>query len=365
MHDHTYGAGTIYERGDSPFWWAQYFINGKRIKGSTGIRRNEDPEQKAALRWLRKRAVATEAGAYVPSAARLGFEELAAALVNNWTVNGHRSMKSLRASVSHLREFFGNDRALAITAPRIEAYKAARLGAGAKPGTLNHELAMLTRMFSLAKEHGLVPNPPVINKLKLDNARQGFVDPADFARLLAALPGHLKGFAEFLYLTSWRAGEARTLVWADVDLPGRAIRLKAEHSKNGKARLIKLSGRLLEVVEEAAANRLPQCFNVFHLKGKPLSDCRRAWATACKAAGLTGLLLHDLRRSGIRNMVRAGIPESVAMKVSGHKTRTTFERYNIVSETDLDDAAIALDVYVDRKKQELAKVAVLADRRAA
>ena len=223
----------------------------------------------------------------------------------------------MRASVNHLRQAFGNHRALQITMPAIAAYKAARLAAGAAKGTVNHELAMLRRMFSLAKKANLIPNPPHIEMLKLDNARQGFTDPADFERLLAALPEYLKGLVEFLYLTSWRAGEARTLEWSDVDLPGRAIRPKAEHSKNGKARLIKLSGRLLEVVEHAATRPRSSCPYVFNDAGRQLVDCRRAWATACNAAGLGGLLLHDLRRSGIRNMVRSGVPESIAMKISG------------------------------------------------
>ncbi|MGA7764105.1 MAG: tyrosine-type recombinase/integrase [Candidatus Binataceae bacterium] len=307
--------------------------------------------------------MATEAGTYIPTAAKITFEELAKALLENWTVNGRRSMKSLRASVANLRKCFGNDRALQVTHTRIEAYKADRLAQGAAKGTINHELAMLRRMFSLAHKAGQIPNPPAIEMLPLNNARQGFVDPADFARLLEALPEHLKGLVEFLYLTSWRAGEARTLEWGDVDLPGRAIRLRAEHSKNGKARLIKLSGRLLEVVENALAVRSLGCPLLFHNKGHALVDCRRSWTTATTAAGLNGLLIHDLRRSGIRNMVRAGVPESVAMKISGHKTRTTFERYNITNEADLGDAAERIDAYLEAKRQEPSKVAVLADRR--
>ena len=142
----------------------------------------------------------------------------------------------------------------------------------------------------------------------------------------APLPDYPRGMVEFLYLTSWRAGEARSLKWGDVDLPNPAIRLRAERSKNRKARLIKLSGTPLQVIEYAATLRRPDFPNVLHDAGRALVDCRRAWKTACNAAGLSGLLLHDLRRSGIRNMIRSCIVESVSMKISGHKTRTTFER---------------------------------------
>jgi integrase len=304
--------------------------------------------------------VATEAGTYVPTAAKLTFEQMAAALVDNYTVNGRRSIAAAKASLAHLRGYFGDDRALAITTSRIENYKAVRIAAGVAAGTIDHELAMLRRMFSLARKAGQVLNPPAIEMLPLDNARQGFVDPPDFARLLAALPDRLQDITEFLYLTSWRPNEARTLVWSDVDLTARAIRLRSEHSKTKRPRLIKLDGRLLALIERAhAARQLDQPL-VF-----PVGNFTKSWATACKDAGMPGLLVYDLRRSGVRNMVRAGIPEGVAMGVSGHKTRAIFERYNIVSEGDLDAAATQLDRYLDSKEGDASKVAVLKPRKVA
>ncbi|MBI3028810.1 MAG: hypothetical protein HYY64_04780, partial [Candidatus Rokubacteria bacterium] len=73
--------------------------------------------------------------------------------------------------------------------------------------------------------------------------------------------------------------------------------------------------------------------------GRPIGSFRKTWARACRAAGAPGLLVHDLRRSGIRNMVRAGVAEHTAMRISGHKTRSVFDRYDIVSESDLQEAA--------------------------
>jgi len=77
-----------------------------------------------------------------------------------------------------------------------------------------------------------------------------------------------------------------------------------------------------------------------------LGDFRKAWATACKAAGLTGRLFHDLRRSGVRNMTRAGVSETVCMKISGHKTAAIFRRYNITSDDDLREAMKQTEAYL-------------------
>ena len=87
-------------------------------------------------------------------------------------------------------------------------------------------------------------------------------------------------------------------------------------------------------------------------KGKAVADFRGTWDKITLAAGCPGLLCHDLRRSAVRNMVRAGIPEVVSMRISGHKTRNVFDRYNIVSERDLADAAKKLEL-----RQSKAKIA--------
>src|SRR5438105_2717765 len=72
--------------------------------------------------------------------------------------------------------------------------------------------------------------------------------------------------------------------------------------------------------------------------GQPVYDFRKAWSQACERVGLVGMLRHDFRRSAVRNMERAGVPRSVAMKISGHKTESIYRRYAIVSESDIQDA---------------------------
>ena len=84
-----------------------------------------------------------------------------------------------------------------------------------------------------------------------------------------------------------------------------------------------------------------------HLKGRhrgtPRREFRKAWASACKAAGVPGMLKHDFRRTAVRNMERSGVPRSVATKLTGHKTEAVYRRYAIVSDTDLREASLRID----------------------
>src|SRR5262249_4363798 len=120
-----------------------------------------------------------------------------------------------------------------------------------------------------------------------------------------------------------------------------------------------LRDALLDVLLRRVAVRRLDCPYVFHRDGTPVRSFRRAWLTACKQAGVEGKVFHDLRRSGVRNMVRAGVPELVAMRISGHRTRSVFDRYDITSEDDLKAAAEQTSRYVAEKGPEAPLVATL------
>ena len=192
---------------------------------------------------------------------------------------------------------------------------------------------------------------PVIRKLREAPPRAGFCEPEVFAAIRKHLPEPHGLAAALCYTLAWRREEVFGLEWRHLDLEGRAVRLDAERSKNDEPRVAFLTPALLadlkthrmrvEGVQRRLGRVIPHVF-VYLLgrrAGARIGGFRKRWMKACTAAGAPGLLLHDLRRSGVRNMVRAGITEGVAMKISGHRTRSVFDRYNITSTKDLQEAA--------------------------
>jgi len=107
-----------------------------------------------------------------------------------------------------------------------------------------------------------------------------------------------------------------------------------------------LSEPLRNVIQRRLQCRTAEQPLVFHYRGRAIRDWRKAWRTATVAAGCPGVLFHDIRRTVVRNLVRAGVPERMAMAVTGHKTREVFDRYNIVTERDVALATAQLASYV-------------------
>ena len=90
---------------------------------------------------------------------------------------------------------------------------------------------------------------------------------------------------------------------------------------------------------------------MFHRDGIPVRRWRTAWRTACQAAGVPTRFLHDCRRTAARNLIRANVPERVAMLLTGHKSRAIFDRYNIIHEQELLDAGDQLVAYLAQQAQ--------------
>ncbi|MGQ0736573.1 MAG: tyrosine-type recombinase/integrase [Acidobacteriota bacterium] len=366
--------GELKQRGQ--IWWIRYYKNGRRYEESSGSEKESD-----AKSLLRLREGDIERGvAITPKVGRIRFDEAVKDVINDYRTNRKRSLDDVERRIErHLKPFFGNRRMASITTADIREYidsrqkettivrraftftardgtprqvpEQRRTIAGVSNAEINRELTALKRMFNLAIQAGKLLQKPHIPFLKEDNVRVGFFEREQFLAVLAHLPEPVRPAATFAYLTGWRIdSEVLSLEWRQVDFGAGEVRLDPGKTKNGEGRTFPMTRELREVLEQQRAiteNLQRQlkvvCPRVFHRSGRPIKSFRVAFRSACVEAGCPGRVLHDFRRTAVRNLVRAGIPERVAMQMTGHKTRSVFERYNIVSAGDLREAAKRLD----------------------
>jgi len=339
------GEGRLWQIGR--IWWIQYYVHGRQVRESS----HSDKKQ-VAERFLRLRLGEAAAGIAVPPrVARATYEELRDTLITDYEANRRRWLrkgkdgKSYICGVSRLDEFFDGYRAIDITTDAIRKFVRQRQEMGATNGTINRSLALLRRMFRLAVQDSRLRDVPHFPMLKESPPRKGFLEYNEFQRLRDALPEYLRTVVTAAYYTGMRLGEILSLRWRNLDFFEAEARLDPGSTKNDEPRTIPLARELREMLK-MERQRNPDAEFVFTRDGEHIQSFRKAWSSACDRAGLSGLLFHDLRRTGLRNLVRAGVPERVAMAISGHRTRAVFERYNIVSGRDLKDAARKLENYL-------------------
>jgi site-specific recombinase XerD len=301
-----------------------------------------------------------------PKIGRLKFDDAAADLLTDYKVNGRRAVEHVKRRIKKgLTPYFGGWRMANITTADIRKYIDHRQEAGAANATINRELAALKWAFTLAIQAGKLLQRPHIPMLQERNARHGFFERPQFASVRDRLPEALQGIATFAYINGWRTkSEILPLTWAQVDRAAGIVRLEPDTTKNREGRQFPYSDLPeLKAVLDAqwtAHTALKKagtiCPYVFQRAGKRVRNFRRAWLSATEAAGCPGRIPHDFRRTAVRNLVRAGVPEKTAMTITGHKTRSVFDRYDIVNEQDQREAvrklaATVREMSVDRKKK--------------
>jgi integrase len=348
------GQGTLLKYDSSPFWYSVLRVRGKEVCEST---KTEDLKVARRVHKNRLDAVALDRQGVKPFAApmaqRVTVSELLDAWLQDVDLRGLKSAKSYQYHQRASREKFGDWRAVDVTAEAVDSWVTKLRADGLAAATCNRRVQCLASSFKLAVERKRLTSAPTFRKLsEAGNARQGFFEQDEVDRLIPVLPEHLQDATQFAYFTSWRKEEVFGLRWEWVDLAGRTITLPT--TKNGKRRSLRLGGEVLEILKRREAARLTERDGqpvvsdyVFHRRGQRVIDFKRVWRSAVKAAGLPHKMFHDLRRSGVRNMIRKGVPETVAMSISGHRTRSTFDRYSITSGADQVAAMEAVSVGQD------------------
>ena len=272
----------------------------------------------------------------VPDGTPLTFDTMARSYLEDYVLQRYRTLSTARPRVEHLRGFFGGWAAAAMTADTVREYQLYRRRQGAEAATINRETSALSRMFQLTIRRGLLERMPLFPKRLEENPpREGFFEHGEYLKVRAELPKAYQDVLDFAYYSGWRRNEILELTWDDVDLKGGVIRLTPRRSKTKTGRVFPISEPLQRVLARRTRFRQPRDPRVFRRDGIPVRKWRTALRDACRTANVPHRLLHDRRRTAARNLIRAGVPERIAMQLTGHKTRAVFDRYNIVNEQEL------------------------------
>ena len=276
---------------ESPVYWVQYYRNGKKYRESSGSIKRADAEK---LLRLREGMIAR--GIFVrPNIERIQFDELVEDLIVDYRVNGYSTFTDLKRRLKlHVLPKFSGSFAASITRAHIMKFIASRQEEGASAATINRELSVIKRCFSLGVENSKVINPPKFGLLPEHNARSGFFESVQFETLLRQLPELLRAMLRFAYITGWRIpSEVLPLEWRQVDFAGGLVRLDSGTTKERFGRVFPFTIELRTLFEKQRSYTdkiqmekgivIPW---VFHRNGgKRIRSFSGAWHTACKRAG--------------------------------------------------------------------------------
>jgi integrase len=340
------GAGTIYKRGN--IWWVKIRVDGRPVyESSESTKKSDAIELRDKMLAKRHRGELTGG-----SPAKVLIGELLDDVLKSDIKASTRYIweKVIEKSI---RPFFGALKASRLSTDQMDAYRKKRKSAGRADSTINRELSILRTAFHNARKRtppkvNVVPYFPMIQETTV---RKGFLTDEQYGTLLKELPEELRALFVCGYVTGMRRGELTGIQWEQVDFDSGLITLEKGETKNDDARSVPIvDGEMRELLKASKKDRDQKWPNspwVFSRQGELIKDFRWAWDEACKRAKIEGLKFHDLRRTAVRNMRRAGIPQVVRMKISGHKTDSMERRYNI---TDLEDLVNAKELLAERMR---------------
>ncbi len=321
-------------------YYIQYTLNGKRVT-ETVPARTERQARKYEIRRLDE--IEKQKHSNDTTDINITFAEWAEQYVLIKETQGRKTIGHIKQVVSRLASYFNEKPLYRIAKADVERYvswrKTCKLknGRTLKPATVNRDLAQLKNLFEEAARNGIIPNNPAqyVRFLKEHNARTRVLTEEEFERLVDCAAPHLKGVLLVAYHTGMRRGEILGLTWDKVDLEERVIRLQPEDTKTDEGRIVPLNTVLIDLFAELSKVRHLKHDYVFTYKGERTYEFKHAFETACKEAGIEDFRFHDLRHCFNTRARRAGIHDHLIMKITGHKTREMFRRYDTVDEMDI------------------------------
>ncbi len=344
------GQGSVFPDPKSPYWQISYWNGHRQIRQSS---RTTDYAE--AIKILQRKLGETVVGKYA-TVERVRIGALLQLVVDDYRRHDRADLGEAEQRVNRLlKPAFGDLEAAAFTTQALHTYIEGRQKEGRANATINRELSQLRRAFRLGYEHDpqLVFRLPFIKALKEDNVREGFLEADKYQHILHALSDDIKPVFVVAYHLGMRTGELLALKRTWVDLREGLIHVDGRVTKNRDPKTAPIYGEMepwLQMLLNRGRVESPNCAWLFSRDGKPVKSFKGDWEQACQAAGVPGLLFHELRRTAVRNMIRAGVPEKVAMQISGHKTASMLWRYNITDARDIREAGKRTGRYLARKK---------------
>jgi integrase len=334
----------LYQRNGAGPWYYDFRLNKKRYNASTKL--SNKGAAIAFVAALRTRIQNQRVG--INPIQSDPVSDLLKTLEGRWEGEGKLSAPN-RSTLKSTEEYWGKRIAQEISVLDLERFVQARIKEGYRPASVNRWLQCLRRAFNIA---GI--DWPDYALAKEENVREGIATAEQIRAVLAELPDDgLRDFIDFVAATGMRKGQAAQLRWSH--LQHGVLLIPGKFTKNRKPHLIPTEP-FVELIERRKAARSFQRGGaavlsefIFHRgNGLRIKEFRKTWASATKRANLGGLLVHDLRRAAISDMLAAGVPTPTAMKISGHRTVSTFHRYAI---SDVEDVSQALKKTAEFRKR--------------
>jgi integrase len=384
------GSGSLFRWKNRGPWWMKFYRNGVPILESC-----KTTDRRAAEKLLAQRLAEIATDSYTPTQVRKTItDEVIDDLLVEYRNNNRRSVGHLEMRWRrHLKPYFGGMTAAQVTSDSVARYVNRRKQEGAANASINRELAILKRALNLAKQCGKIKAVPHIAMLAENNTRTGFLSSKDrdaLANACARAGLWMRSLLEVALTYGWRHAELLDLKVKQVNLVVGSIRLEPGTTKNLEGREVPMTPPVRELLTQCVHGQQPDAFLFHRDDGNPVRDFRTTWCNCCVAAGVgtfrcpqcsqqvdearrcaackrtwrrndlryDGLIFHSLRRSAARNLRNSGVPEGVVQKIGGWRTRSMFDRYSIIDQSDISDALVKLERRRETEAAEAEKQAV-------